>query len=235
MSSIMTGKSQQPQGPFLLLVSLCKFNSRAPMERPICVMAMICITVLFFSLIAVLACVAAEFKRTKVEDVKLDSKLCRLPGSPSFGLGIVASICLLVTQIIGSSAFSCQFCSRQKEFGIHAKRKTTAIAFFLLSWITFGFAVLLAGVGASMNKRQYYGDGWLNGECYVVRKGVFIGSAALGVTFERYVEIGGVVVDAIDQNRALLFVATEDEAFMSFDRNMDARSILNERCIVEND
>lgn len=176
MTSYMRGKSQQPHGVILLFVSLCKFNSQVPMERPTFGMVMICVTVLSLSIIAALACVAAEFKRTKVrlrerereasilrcllmhllfyqwhyscgdvylicrigflkvEDIKLDSKLCRLPGSPSFGLGVVASICLLAAQIIGSSAFSCQFCSRQKELGIHAKRKTTAITLLLLSW-----------------------------------------------------------------------------------------------------
>lgn len=66
MTSYMRGKSQQPHGVILLFVSLCKFNSQVPMERPTFGMVMICVTVLSLSIIAALACVAAEFKRTKV-------------------------------------------------------------------------------------------------------------------------------------------------------------------------
>jgi hypothetical protein len=44
-----------------------------------------------------------------------------------------------------------------------------------------GFAVtfILLIVATSMNRRQPYGAGWLNGECYLVKGGTYAGSAVL--------------------------------------------------------
>lgn len=30
-----------------------------------------------------------------------------------------------------------------------------------------------------MNRRQSYGKGWLNGECYIVKDGIFVGASIL--------------------------------------------------------
>lgn len=50
------------------------------------------------------------------------------------------------------------------------------------------------------------------------------------VSLQQHVEHGfTVALNLKHVLQALLFVAAEDEAFMSFNRNMDARSILNER------
>lgn len=35
-----------------------------------------------------------------------------------------------------------------------------------------------------MNKSQPYGEGWLDGECYVVKGGVYIGAAMVGLVAE---------------------------------------------------
>ena len=40
-------------------------------------------------------------------------------------------------------------------------------------------AAILLATGSSMNDSQPYGRGWTNGECYIVKDGVFIGSAVL--------------------------------------------------------
>lgn len=37
-------------------------------------------------------------------------------------------------------------------------------------------------VGASMNREQKYGKGWLNGECYLVKDGLFASSGVLCVS-----------------------------------------------------
>ncbi|XP_058103745.1 protein MODIFYING WALL LIGNIN-1-like [Magnolia sinica] len=149
------------------------------MEKPKYGMAILCAAILLLGLISAIACIAAEFKRTKAKDVRLDGKLCSLPGSPAFGLGLAASICLLAAQVIGTSAIGWQLCSREKKLNTNDRRKATTIILFILSWIAFGFAIIFLGVGSSMNHSQRYGDGWLKGQCYVVNDGVYIGAAVL--------------------------------------------------------
>lgn len=41
---------------------------------------------------------------------------------------------------------------------------------------------MLIIVGVSMNSEQKYGKGWLNGECYLVKDGLFASSGVLCVT-----------------------------------------------------
>jgi len=45
--------------------------------------------------------------------------------------------------------------------------------------VSFGFAAILLIAATSMNRRQPYRVGWLNGECYVVKGGTYAGSAIL--------------------------------------------------------
>ena len=40
---------------------------------------------------------------------------------------------------------------------------------------------MLLGTGTSMNKGQRYGEGWLDGRCYLVRRGVYGAAGALAV------------------------------------------------------
>jgi hypothetical protein len=42
-------------------------------------------------------------------------------------------------------------------------------------------AVILLATAANMNHGQRYGRGWMDGDCYVARSGVFGGAAALVV------------------------------------------------------
>ncbi|KAI3908310.1 hypothetical protein MKX01_027332 [Papaver californicum] len=140
---------------------------------------LLCSVGLLLGLIAFSACVAAEFKRTKLKDVKLDEKLCYLPGSPAFVLGITASVCLSIVQIIGTIyIIGKKINSGEKK--IHETRKQTiSIILLVLSWISYAFAIILLGGASSMNKKQVYGRGWLDGECYIVKSGVFIGTSVL--------------------------------------------------------
>ncbi|OVA12059.1 Protein of unknown function DUF1218 [Macleaya cordata] len=150
------------------------------MEKSSSRFVIICSIGLVLCLVAFSACVAAEFKRTKVDDVKLDRKLCYLPGSPAYGLGITASICLSIVQIIGTYAIVKRFCSGEKKTVVEQSGKQSiAISLLVLSWIIFGFAIILLVATSSMNKRQGYGDGWLDGDCYVVKDGVYLGTAVL--------------------------------------------------------
>lgn len=49
----------------------------------------------------------------------------------------------------------------------------------MLGRTVFGLAVVLLGIGSSMNDWQRYGKGWLAGDCYTVRTGVYLGTAVL--------------------------------------------------------
>ncbi|KAF6168915.1 hypothetical protein GIB67_038412 [Kingdonia uniflora] len=141
---------------------------------------MVCTVIIFLGAIAFSACISAEFKRTKVKDVKFDSKLCSLPGSHAFRLGITASICLLAIQIIGNSMVCRHFCSREKiTYEDGKKQWIAATSLLVLSWFSFGIAIVLLATATSMNRKQSYGKGWLDEECYTVKDGVYTGSGAL--------------------------------------------------------
>ncbi|KAI8530843.1 hypothetical protein RHMOL_Rhmol11G0090500 [Rhododendron molle] len=138
-------------------------------------------------------CVASEFQRTKWEDLKLDGKLCYLPKSRAFRFGIVALICLCAAQIIGSLIVCRNFCSREKRItSCDARKPTIGCIFLFLSWISFVIALTLISVATSMNKRQPYGKGWLDGECYIVKDGVYLGAAFLVL-----VNVGSTLASAI--------------------------------------
>ncbi|XP_059663076.1 protein MODIFYING WALL LIGNIN-2-like [Cornus florida] len=130
-------------------------------------------------LVSFALCIAAEFKKTKKKDIKLDGKLCSLPGSHAFNFGIVALFCLIIAQIIGNAIICRNFCSREKRTGWKSKKPMVAINFLVLSWISFVIAFVLIAAATSMNKRQLYQKGWLDGDCYVVKDGIYIGSATL--------------------------------------------------------
>ncbi|XP_050236464.1 protein MODIFYING WALL LIGNIN-1-like [Mercurialis annua] len=125
---------------------------------------------LSLGLLSFACCMIAEFKKVKRGDVKLDNKFCYLPESRAFGYGIAALICLIAAQIIGNLGICCKKNSFTSEF---------ATPFLVLSWMSFGVAVILLSTATSMGRRQEYGKGWLKQECYVVKDGVYFGSAFL--------------------------------------------------------
>ncbi|KAL5550094.1 hypothetical protein UlMin_000270 [Ulmus minor] len=124
------------------------------------------------------SCIAAEINRAKIKDLKFDGRLCYLPGSQAFGFGIAALTCLCIAQIIGNLMVCRNFFSRETS---SSKATNPLILTFLMfiSWVSFGIAVILLSGGTSMSTRQTYGKGWLEGECYLVKDGVFIGSGCL--------------------------------------------------------
>lgn len=155
--------------------------------------------VLVLGVVAFSCCVAAEFTKSKAtRDVKLDGSLCSLRRSSAFGLGITALICLSVAQIAGTSAAGAGFCSCKSR-----KNRSASIALLILSWLSFGFAAVMLGTSSSMNNHQAYGRGWLDGECYVVKDGVYIGSAILAVLTVIFI-LGFTIMEA----RANIFLAS---------------------------
>lgn len=143
------------------------------------------IVIMSLSIVSFMSCIAAEFKRTKKKDLKLDGKLCYLPGSHAFGLGLTALTCLLAAQIMGYLVICWKFCWRRRNFA--------NMFLLVISWMSFGIAVILISAATSMNTRQPYGKGWLDGKCYVVGDGVYIGSAVL-ILVDVASMIGSVVV-----------------------------------------
>ncbi|XP_047971493.1 protein MODIFYING WALL LIGNIN-2-like [Salvia hispanica] len=123
------------------------------------------------ALVSFVLCLAAELKKTKKDDLVFNGKLCYLPRSSSFELGITGLICLSITQVAGSLFI-------YREFSPGAKFTVTR-SLLVLSWIGFGVAVVLLSAASSMNQSQDFGEGWLDGECYLVKDGVYIGSAIL--------------------------------------------------------
>ncbi|XP_019152615.1 PREDICTED: uncharacterized protein LOC109149348 [Ipomoea nil] len=126
-------------------------------------------------------CVAAEFKKSKVKDLSVDGKqLCSLPESAAFRLGLAALACSSVAQIVGNLLLCGKWMSMERECSCgKTKKPKTAIFFLVLSWMSFGVAAILIGVATSMSRRQAPGEGWLDGDCYIVKDGVYFASALL--------------------------------------------------------
>ncbi|XP_074321733.1 protein MODIFYING WALL LIGNIN-1-like [Silene latifolia] len=126
-------------------------------------------------------CILAEFNKSKIENVRLDGKLCELPGNKAFGFGIAALICSSIAQIIGNLIIFVRCCpdSREKNSFCRTKWPTTATLLFAVSWISFAAWVMLISTASIMNRRQVFGKGWLDGECYLVKDGVFVTAAIL--------------------------------------------------------
>ncbi|KAK7835098.1 protein MODIFYING WALL LIGNIN-2 [Quercus suber] len=152
--------------------------------------------VVSLGLASFLSCIAAELKRTQIKDIKLDGKLCYLPGSHAFGFGIAALVCLLTAQIIGNLIICMNSCSREERNDCKTRRPRTASILLSISWLSFGFAAILMSVAISMSRSQPYGKGWLDGECYLVKDGTYIGSAILVL-----ITIGSTLGSAITTKR----------------------------------
>ncbi|ONK61555.1 uncharacterized protein A4U43_C08F31180 [Asparagus officinalis] len=146
----------------------------------------VCSAVVIMGMAAFTCCLTAEFKKSKSSDMGVNGSTCCMRRSPAFGLGISALVLLSIAQIAGTTVAATgttvaatRLCSRD-----HKPRRTRilSIVFLTLSWISFGLAAILLGTGSSMNNKQPYGRGWMKGECYVVKDGVFAGSAVLTAT-----------------------------------------------------
>jgi len=143
--------------------------------------AAICGIVALLSATAFACSVAAEFRKVKVKDMKLDGSLCSLPRSSAFELGVAAIAFLLVAQLVGTSAAVTTAYAAKPKKSAAARSRVAFVALLALSWLSFAVAVILLATAASMNHGQRYGRGWMDGDCYVARNGVFGAAAALVV------------------------------------------------------
>lgn len=129
-------------------------------------------------LVSFVSCIVAESKRAKVRDLRLDGKLCFLPETHAVVFGITALMCLSAAELIGSLLFCANCFSRDKG---KASKPIIPAILLVFSWISFGLAVILISLATSMSRVQRYGEGWVDGECYIVRDGVYIGSGVLSL------------------------------------------------------
>uniref|UniRef100_A0A1J3H1Z8 Uncharacterized protein n=2 Tax=Noccaea caerulescens TaxID=107243 RepID=A0A1J3H1Z8_NOCCA len=139
--------------------------------------SLVFIFIFLFGLAAFSLCLASEFQKAKGKDLKWDGESCYLPENHAFGLGTAALVCVSVAQIIGNVVICRGFLKTNKT-------GTTpfCVCLLLFSWINFAVAITLISIGASINREQRYGKGWLNRECYLVKDGVFAASGVLCVT-----------------------------------------------------
>ncbi|CAN0840583.1 Protein MODIFYING WALL LIGNIN-1 [Linum grandiflorum] len=127
------------------------------------------------------------------KDVKLRNDQCGMQQSHAFGFGVAALVCLVIAQTVSSFAVCNNFSSSSTAKN---KKKLTipSLLLLLLSWVSFGVAVVLLAGATSMSTRQGYGEGWVDDKCYVVKDGIYAGSgvltlvsaaAAIGSTFTK--------------------------------------------------
>ncbi|VVA17127.1 PREDICTED: unknown [Prunus dulcis] len=157
------------------------------MEKHQYELVLILFIVASLGLVSIISCIAAEIKKTKEEELTVIGRLCHLPESQAFGFGVAALICLFAAQMVGNLIVCTYFCSRERkkksgsDFSISSKAKTPTIwmALACISWTSFVMAVTLLSSATSMSRDQPYGQGWLDGQCYLVKQGIYIGSGIL--------------------------------------------------------
>lgn len=186
--------SSQDSFPIFSLLISFHINNHPSMESPPrCKFTLIFSIIISLSLglVAFTLCIASEIKRNKKEDLRWNGKLCYLPSSQAFRLGIAALVSLFLAQIIGNCILVKNYCSGRKR-NTQYKIPVIARLLLLISWLSFGIAVILLITAISMSKRQPYGVGWLNGECYLVKGGTYAGSAILVLA-----TVGSVIASAL--------------------------------------
>ncbi|CAK8561857.1 unnamed protein product [Lathyrus sativus] len=134
---------------------------------------------LSFGLISFFLCIAAEIKRNKEEDLRWNGKLCYMATSKAFGLSIATLVSLFFAHIIGNYALVKNSYSRWKSISKFKIPTSSKVLYFISCRVSFGIVVILLIAATSMSRKQLYGKGWLNGECYIVKGGTYFGSAML--------------------------------------------------------
>ncbi|XP_024986795.1 uncharacterized protein LOC112521991 [Cynara cardunculus var. scolymus] len=136
---------------------------------------LITIIIISFSIASFAFCIISEFTKSKKTEIRVDGELCYLARSKAFGYGIAALICSVMAQIVGTGFFV--LCRRSTD----SKSSNTCFATILLSlsWMSFFIVTILVGTATTMNQRQVYGEGWVDGKCYLVKNGVYVGSGIL--------------------------------------------------------
>ncbi|XP_021725938.1 uncharacterized protein LOC110693124 [Chenopodium quinoa] len=141
----------------------------------------VCVIAGVLGLIAVVMGFVAEATKVKGDQVIFtqDYGACFYPTSPSVALGIVASIILLIQQILISSATGC-FCCRRNPCPSTCSG-ITALICFIFSWLVFIGAFVMLMYASILNTTKYLEDATntLGEGCLVPKSGYFIGAGVL--------------------------------------------------------
>ncbi|ONK58904.1 uncharacterized protein A4U43_C08F920 [Asparagus officinalis] len=147
------------------------------MERRV---ILVCAAVGFLGLLSAVLGFAAEATRIKASEVQTPRPgECAYPKTPALGLGLGATVALMIAQAIINTVAGCICCKRNSQPS--DTNWSVALISFIASWITFIIAFLLLLMGAALNDQRgnqnmYFGD-----YCYVVKPGVFAGGAVLSL------------------------------------------------------
>ncbi|GAV86951.1 DUF1218 domain-containing protein [Cephalotus follicularis] len=140
----------------------------------------VCSVVGFLGLLSAATGFGAEATRIKASEVQLTSPTdCSYPQTPALGLGLTASVALLVAQLIINVVSGCICCRKGPRPA--NPNWTLALICFVLSWFTFVIAFLLFLTGAALNNQNGGGSMYIGNYCYVVKPGVFAGGAVLSL------------------------------------------------------
>ncbi|CAH9085854.1 unnamed protein product [Cuscuta epithymum] len=152
--------------------------------------------VVTLGLVSFTLCIVAEFKKSKKEDLRLAGEFCYLPRSLACGLAIAALVCFTGAQVIGSVLVV------GRSFMSGERHKPMVVIFSLvLSWISYGVGLVFLGTTTSMSRSQQLGEGWLDGECYLVKNGVFTFCAIL-ILFTLGSTLGSaIIIDTKEQQQ----------------------------------
>ncbi|KAJ4811466.1 hypothetical protein LUZ62_024032 [Rhynchospora pubera] len=138
-----------------------------------------CTIIVVFSTAAFSCGLTAEFNKVKVKDMKVDGSLCSLPRTPAFGLGIAAVVCMTVAQMVGTVVGGARLCAMDSKFSIC--KNWIALTYLVSSWLCYGLAAVMLGTGANMNSGQPYRKGWMDGDCYLVKSGIFGTASSIAI------------------------------------------------------
>lgn len=130
-------------------------------------------------MIAFVLGVAAEAMHTKADQVRVtESGRCIYTRSPAFTMGVIATLTVMMAQIILNVAAGCLCCEAHAHY---QSPLSTAIAItcLVLSWISFIVAFFLLSAGVALNDEQN-DESYFSSYCYV-KTGVFAGGAVLSL------------------------------------------------------
>ncbi|KAJ8442445.1 hypothetical protein Cgig2_018722 [Carnegiea gigantea] len=132
-----------------------------------------------FGALAVALSILAYEKRIKTEEVGVTSKVCNYPFSPSFALGIIAALALLVEQLIISGGIGC-FCCGGTKCPTNCCGITSLIV-YILSWLSFLIAFMGLIATAILNNHHYLANKYPRSDtesgCKTGKENLFLGAA----------------------------------------------------------
>lgn len=153
-------------------------KKRIIMERRVLV---VCIAVGFLGILAAALGFSAEANRIKGSEVQFTAPgICTYPRSPALGLGLAASVVLMIAQMIITVAAGCFCCKRNQHHS--SSNWTVALVSFVFSWFAFVIGFLLFLTGAALNDQHGEESMYFGSYCYVVKPGVFAGGALASLT-----------------------------------------------------